>query len=378
MKTKYLIIGGGPAGVATVEGIRSHDKEGKIILVDAQGEPLYSKINLHFLLDGKMQPDQLYLKKQEFYEQNGVELVKNNLTNLNDWQYEKLILAPGGSPRKLEVFGADLGGIHTFYSLEDGKKLVWELGNASDVLVVGGGFITLDVVDSLQKLGKTVHLIMREKQILPGKVGPEGAKILQKRLGDKINCYFGEEVAQFYGASRVGRAVLLSGKKIDCQLVIIAIGIVPNLDLAKQLNLKINRGVVVDEFQKTNQEGVWAAGDICEFPDSNSGEMMTAGNWFYAGESGRVAGENAGGANVQNAAVPVVSKNLFGTNLFFIGNVNDKFERKEFFEENMYFCAYLKNNLLVGASAIGLPAKLPLAKANLGKKFELTKELVFG
>src|ERR1035437_175060 len=98
MQTKYLIVGGGPAGVAAVEGIRRQDKDGKIVLIDEQGEPLYSKINLHFLLDGKMSADQLYLKKQEFYEQNGVERVSEKLENLEGWEYEKLILATGGSP----------------------------------------------------------------------------------------------------------------------------------------------------------------------------------------------------------------------------------------------------------------------------------------
>lgn len=362
--------------MAAVEGIRRHDKAGKIVLIDEQGEPLYSKINLHFLLNGKMSPEQLYLKKQDFYTQNAVELVRAKPQSLDGFEYEKLILATGGFPRGLDVEGADLSGIHTFYSLEDAKKLTRDIEDAKDILVVGGGFITLDVVDSLQQMGKNIHLVVRDSQLLRGRVGSRGAKILFDNLNNNVKCYFETEATKFVGNQQVEAVVLLGGEKVNCQQVIMAIGIVPNLSLAKALNLKIGRGVIVDEFQRTNIENVYAAGDICEFLDRSSGESMMAGNWFYAMESGKVAGENAAGGNMVNEAVPIVSKNLLGTNLFFVGNVDDKFEKREFFSEKKYFCAFIKDSVLVGASAIGLPTKMGLAKAVLGKQFELTKEQI--
>lgn len=377
INTKYLIVGGGPAGVAAIEGIRRHDPEGEIVLLDEQGEPLYSKINMHFLLDKKMTAQNLYLKKTDFYEQNKVKLVREKVENLEAYEYEKLILAYGGKPKTLDVEGKNLKGIYTFYSLKEAEALSGQIESANDIVLVGGGFITLDVLDSLQKTGKNIHLVLRSGEILSKKIGPVGGAMIRSNIADRVKFYFNSEIKSFEGSERVKSAVLNNGEEIKCDLVILAIGIEPDLTLANALGVQVNRAIVVDEHFRTSKENVYAAGDICEIIDRVSGEPMMAGNWLFALESGRLAGENAAGANLVNNCVPIVVKNLLGLNLLFVGNITDKFEKREFIQENRYFCAYLKDEILVGVSAINLSEKLGMFRKNLGQKFELDEKAIF-
>lgn len=359
-KTKYLIVGGGPAGVAAIEGIRERDKEGSIILVDREGERLYSKISFHLYLEGKIEKDKLYLKSEEFYRSNGVELLKGEVEDISldkkavlesgeEIVFEKLILCCGGAPRQLAAPGGDSPNIFNFYSLQDIEKIHDALSSRSKFLIVGGGFITLDLIDALIKLDKEIILVVRDARLLQEKVGERGSEIITLAISrGKVRCIFSAEVKSFDGTS----ATLSDGQKVDFGLCIVAIGIAPNLEIAKKLSLKINRGVVVDNHQKTSAEWCFAAGDICEFEDPNSNEMMMPGNWFYAINSGRIAGANVAGGDLINDAVPRVSKNLFGKQLNFVGNINSKFETKEIVEGEKYTQLYLKDGVLVGAAMI--------------------------
>ena len=376
-KTKYLIVGGGPAGITAIEGIRQRDKNGPIILVDREGEQLYSKVNFHLYLEGKISKEQLYLKPDNFYRANAVELVRGKVNDISldknaqlesgeEVVFEKLILCCGGAPRQLAVPGADSPNVFNFYSLQDIEKIHAVLASRSKFLIVGGGFITLDLIDALIKLGKEIVLVVRDARLLQEKVGERGSEIITRAISrGKVRCVFSAEAKSFDGTS----AILSDGQKVDFDLCIVAIGIAPNLEIAKKLSLKIGRGVIVDNHQKTSLDWAFAAGDICEFEDPNSNEMMMPGNWFYAINSGRIAGTNAAGGDLKNETVPRVSKALFGKQLNFVGNINSKFETKEIAEGEKYVQVYLKDGKLVGAAMINAGDDFSKIINSLGKEY---------
>lgn len=380
---KYLIIGGGPAGTSAAEAIRSQDESGSILIVDQQGEPLYSKIVLHKFVEGKIKKESVYLKDTNFYKHNKIELLNgvavsinlvNRVVTLESGEqiiYEKLLLSSGGSARKLAVEGENSDRIYNFYSLSDAQKISENLKDVDDVVVVGGGFLTIDILESLVHLGKKTTVVIRTDRLLREKIGAGGSKILDKVLREKgIKFEYSSNVKNFARSEYRIDVNLDTGKTLRAGLAIVAIGIVANLEIAKDAGIITDRAVLVDEFQKTSDENIYAAGDLCQMVEKTTGEHMIPGNWYFATVSGKIAGLNMAGANRKNDQMPMVAKKVAGVNLGFVGFIDERFKFTEMKKDDKYLQVYAKDDKIVGLSSINLSQSVGELAKLLGGKID--------
>jgi len=381
--SEYLIIGGGPSGTSAAEAIRSIDQDGTITIVDEQKERLYSKITLHKFIEGVLPKENMYLKDESWYVQNRIDLLGGKATDINSENkivtldntqtisYEKLLFTGGGYPRKLGVENEAARGIYSLYSLHDAEMIAESLKAATNVVVVGGGFLTIDILETLARLGKKVTVVIRNERVLKEKIGPKGSKIIFDRLvGLGINFEFNASVERFEANEAVKGVVLSGSKTLPADLVIVAIGIVSNVELAKRVKAEVDRGIVVNDKQETSASGVFAAGDLCQVRDKATGESFVPGNWYYATISGRVAGINMAGGEASNEDMPIVAKNVAGLKLGFLGFIDEKYIASEFEKNGSYIQTYQKNGKLIGLSVIDSTHPIADFKKMIGKDFD--------
>lgn len=379
-KTKYLIVGGGPGGFAAVESIRKKDPQGSILIVDNQGEGLYSKIVLHKFLEGKMDESALKLKKDQWFIDNKVEqltaeivsiLCDENKVFTSDNQeivYEKILISSGGSPRKLSIEGENLDGVRNFYSLADARTIKNDLIDVKEVVVVGGGFLTVDLLDSLSAMSKKVTVIIRSDRLLKEKIGPKGSKIIEDKLREEgVDFRFSANVRRFEGEEKLSGVTLDTGEKINCQLVIVAIGIVPNIGFLTNSAVKTDKGIIIDKSAQTSVKNVFACGDCCQIKSDLTGEDFLPGNWFFALVSGKVAGANMAGGSEVLDETPQVTKIVAGLTLGFVGMIGEQYMDLEYEKDGRYLQFYKKNQTTIGISSINLSDKISKMKEAIGK-----------
>jgi NAD(P)H-nitrite reductase large subunit len=339
-KYKYLIIGGGIAGTTAAETIRNTDKESNIAIVSDEPR-LYSRIMLskpNFFL-GKVPFDSIWLKKPEWYEENKIDFLENAVAEKLDTQnktitlrdgrvlqYEKLLLATGGESRKWPITGSDKKGICYLRDLNEGQELMEQMKTTKKAVVIGSGFVSFEMCDILRLAGIEVTLVMREPYFWFPLLDNESAKIIETALekgGVKI---FREmEVSEILGQEKIEGVILKNNEKIDCELAVVGIGLVNNLDWIKNAGIEINRGILANEYLETNVPDIYTAGDVAEFNDLVLGERVQLGNWMNAQMQGRTVANNmlASSAEMKKPfkMVSFYTAQGFGLNIAMSGDV---------------------------------------------------------
>jgi len=335
---KYLIIGGGVAGVTAAETIRQNDPSGTIGIVSDEPYLLYSRVMLskpNFFL-GKVPFNQVWLKGEEWYKNNNISFLggktvnsldsvgkKIGLTDGSFISYEKLLIAIGTDTRKAAIVGADKKGVHYLRSLEDGKGIMENIKTAKNAVTVGGGFIGFEMADLMQLAGLKTTVVLREPYFWDPILDQASGLIIEKAMQKAgVEIIHTNEIVEITGGENVEGVVLKDGKKIACEVVIFGIGTVSHLDWVKAAGLKINRGIVADEFMSTGAQDVWTAGDITEYKDLLLEEYVQMGNWVSAHEQGRIAGLGMAGKPVALKFVSFYTTQGFGLSVAFVGDVS--------------------------------------------------------
>jgi NAD(P)H-nitrite reductase large subunit len=305
---KYLIIGGGVAGTTAAETLRANDKDSNIAIISDEPHLFYSRIMLskpNFFL-GKIPFDSIWLRKKEWYEENKIEFIGGELAvklNGNEktielksgkiLQYEKLLLTTGGESRKWPIAGAEKDGICYLRDLSEGQKLIEAVKNAKSAIAVGSGFVSFEMCEMMRLAGLQVTLVMREPYYWYPLLDEESSKMIETGLiNGGVKIIREAEVAEIIGDSKISGVKLKNGEEIPCQLALIGIGLVCNLDWVKNAGVEINKGILANEFLETNIPDIYTAGDVAEFNDLVLGERVQLGNWVNAQMQGRAAALN--------------------------------------------------------------------------------------
>ena len=322
----YVIVGGGLAGASAVEGIRMHDRDGRILLVSRENVPPYHRPPLSKdLWFGKSTIDKLPVYGDEFYAENKVDLeLRREVTELEAsshtlWEdrgqtvtYDRLLIATGGKPRMLGATGDAGTHIHYYRSLEDYQYLLEHVRAIQHVLVLGGGFIGLELAAALRHSGKEVTLVYPEEhplfRILPRELGSYVADFYREKGVEAIS---GERVASIQEGAGIYHARTLSGNIITTQLIVAGLGITPSVGLAEANGLEIGNGIAVDEYARTTEPTIYAAGDVAEFPYLALDVRTRIEHWDHAIFHGKRAGENMAGAGLPYDHMPMFFSDFF-------------------------------------------------------------------
>jgi len=275
----YVIVGNSAAAIGTVEGIRSIDRDGKITVISDEPYHTYSRPLISYYLFGKVSKDKIYYRPKDFYERMeitprlGVRVsaleINEKLVILDSNEhipYDRLMLATGGKPIVPPIPGREMSGVHSFFKWDDVLGLEKVIEPGTHVVVIGAGLIGLKAAEALIKRGAKVTVVELAKRVLSAILDETAASLVQKSLeGHGIQFYLGTTVAEIQGEQgNVSGVRLQDETNLACDQVVMAIGVSPKTDLAKETEIKVNRGILVDEHMSTSIADVYAAGDVAE------------------------------------------------------------------------------------------------------------------
>jgi 3-phenylpropionate/trans-cinnamate dioxygenase ferredoxin reductase subunit len=322
----YVIIGGGFTAASAIEGIRAHDRDGRILMVSRENITPYHRPSLSKdLWFGKTTLDKIPLHDDAWYADHHVdvalrrEIVELEASSHSLWDdhetvvsYDRLLLATGGKPRLLDAQGGDMQGVHYFRQLEDYLFLSERVKNLQHVLVVGGGFIGLELAAALCHAGKEVSLVYPDEyplsNILPRDLGMFVAEYYRDKGIETIS---GERVASIHEGHGIVQARTRAGNVISTQLMLAGVGMTPAVGLAEANGLEVGKGILVDEYARTSDSSIYAAGDCAEFPYLALGRQARVEHWDHAMAHGKLAGENMTGAKKVYDHLPMFYSDFF-------------------------------------------------------------------
>ena len=337
MHYPYVIVGGGLAGASAIEGIRAEDKEGAILLLARENYSPYHRPPLSKdLWFGKSTRDKLPVYPEDFYRDNKVELaLRREAVELDprthtvwddrgtEYQYGKLLLATGGRPRMVPAEGSDVEGIHYFRYLEDYLMLESRLPHFRHALVVGGGFIGMELAAALRHKGKDVTLLYAEeyplRRVLPRELGLFVADYYRQQGVDAVS---GERIVAFQARGGEIMAFTQGHNSVTTQIALIWVGIEPTTDLADAAGLDVGNGIEVDEYARTSDPDIYAAGDVAEFPYLALDVRTRVEHWDHAIQHGRAAGANMAGANHPYTTLPMFYSDFFDLGWEAVGDLD--------------------------------------------------------
>ena len=337
---RYLIVGGGLAGDAAVRGIRELDATGSIGMISREKDPPYTRPNLSKGLWKGRPVEKIWRNTQDL----GAEiLLGRTVTDLDpaekylrddtreEYTYDKLLLATGGSPIRLP-FGDD--NIIYYRDFQDYERLRAWTERGERFLVIGGGFIGSEIAAALTMIGKNVVMVFPEEAI--------GANVYPADLAEFLNEYYREKGVEVIPDDLVASYELTgdrstvrtkSGRVFEVDGVVAGIGIRPNLELAQQAGLQVDNGIVVNEHLLTSAPDIFAAGDVARFFHSALRKGVRVEHEDNALSMGKLAGRNMAGANESYSHVPMFYSDLFELGYEAVGELNSRLETVADWEE---------------------------------------------
>ncbi len=308
MAIKHVIIGGGTAGWNAITTIREIDGGNSEIILVSDENP-YSRMVLPYYLSREIGESHVFtasetrlgqLKVETRLGRRAVSLDPNaNKVVLDDdeeIQYDNLLIATGSSPVRAPIPGADAPGVHSFWTLDQARQLAAELQPGTRVAMIGAGFISFTILDSLVQRGADLKIFEIAPRILPRMVDDTGAGIVAKWLADKgVQVQAGAEVTSIEESGGAKVLKFKGGPDVEADVVIMATGIKTNLEWLEGSGVEMNAGILVNDFLRSSESNIYAAGDVAEGLDCVTGEKAIHAIEPTAMQHGRVAGANMAG-----------------------------------------------------------------------------------
>jgi NAD(P)H-nitrite reductase large subunit len=378
---RYVIVGNSAAAVGAIEALRQHDLENPITVVAAEAHHVYSRPLISYLLGGLVDESQMSYRPPDFYDRYQVDTMLGtevvcvtpqaqtiSLAGGDTLSYDRLLIAAGGVPFVPPVPGADLEGVFTFTRWDDARQIARciEEQRVKSALVVGGGLIGLKTTEALMAHSIRVTVVELADRILSVSLDHTASRLVESLLRRaNVEIRTGTTVKEIIGRNkRVDHAILRDEERVDCDLVVFAIGVRPNTAMIPQeAGIGVDRGVLVDDHMRTSAPHVYAAGDCIETHDVLLQQSHPIAIWPNAYHQGYVAGCSMAGEDkayrggfamnsIEVCGVPTTSVGLTAV------PENDNADRYDIMvkherETTVYRKLVLRDNQLVGAICIG-------------------------
>lgn len=325
--TDYLIIGGGLSAVYASQAIRERDATGSVILVTDEKHLPYDRVPLSKgYLIGKVKQESLFPRRSDFFEKQEIQAImgqratsldaRSKVVKLDDgrkFTFNRLLLATGGRPRKLLLPGSDLRGIYYLRTVDDCDAIKQEVSRAKKAAVVGGGFIGCELAAAFVGKGIDTTIVEAFPSLLSLAFDPDTAKWIEGYFVSKgVKVITKAPAAEFVGENgRVNGVKTKDGTFVPGDLVIVSVGIIPRTELAEQAGLKVEKGIVVDEFLETSVPNIFAAGDVARFYHPVFGHHLRVEHYDIAVKHGRLVGANMAGEKQPFTEMPYFFSYMF-------------------------------------------------------------------
>jgi NADPH-dependent 2,4-dienoyl-CoA reductase/sulfur reductase-like enzyme/nitrite reductase/ring-hydroxylating ferredoxin subunit len=362
----FVILGAGAAGNAAAQSLREVGFQGKILMISNEKELPYDRPNLDKdYLQGDAKDEWMPLRSEKFFTNRGIELMLGSYVTGVDTRsraiafetgeslrYDKLLLATGSIPRKLNVPGETLANVFTLRSFSDSRAIIKACERASRAVIIGGSFIGLESAASLRKRGLEVTVVAQEEVPFGRILGTEIGSMLRKSHEENgVKFHLGMTVEGFEGVDSVKAVVLKNGTRIETDLVLIGIGVKPNTAYLKDIPLEADGSVLIDAYFRA-AENVYAAGDIAQFADSRSGERIRIEHWRTAEQQGRDAALNMAGKATVHEHVPFFWTKQMNLSIRYVGHTKgwDEIIIDGDVKSKNFIAFYVRNNTVQAAA----------------------------
>lgn len=379
MTETFVIIGAGHAGGQAATTLRQKGFEGRIILIGDEAYPPYERPPLSKgLLAGDLTLERTFLKKEAWYNDKDVDLRLNihadhidpvaktvTMAGGETVDYDKLLLATGTRVRKLPLPGADLDNIFYLRSIADTLAIQDQMKTGKKLVIVGGGYIGLEVAAVGAKMGCAVTVLEGLNRVMSRVVCPEVSAFYEqvhKDAGVKIITH--AAVSSFEGEERVQRVICADGTEHDADLVVIGVGVIPNVELAEGAGITVDNGIVVDEYARTSVHDIFAAGDCTNHPNSLLDRRLRLESVQNAVDQAKTAALGMMGTETPYAEVPWFWSDQYDLKLQIVGlsGPEDDVVIRGNPADHKFSAVYLRNGIVVAINAVNAMKDFMAAK----------------
>jgi NAD(P)H-nitrite reductase large subunit len=369
---RHVILGNGPAGVVAAETLRRAAPTDDIVLVGCEESPPYSRMAIPYVLMNRIGEEGTYLRKSDdHFEKLGIRQVHGKAVRLDDEEreisfdtggtlsYDRLLIATGSRPVLPRIPGIDLPNVHTCWTLTDARSIVAKAGPGDRVLQVGAGFIGCIIMESLVERGVLLSVVEMGDRMVPRMMTSTAGTMIRHWVEKKgVRVLTSTRVERIVGGTPM-RAHLSTGEEIECDVVIASAGVQPNINFLAGTRVQVNTGIVVNERLQTNVPEIYAAGDVAEIAEFDTGRSVSNAIQPDAADQGRTAALNMAGKPAQSQGS--LAMNVLDT----MGLISSSFGQWQGAEGGdgvetadeanwRYLSLKFRNDVLVGATAIGL------------------------
>ena len=372
MSKRVVIVGAGHAAGQLVATLKQLKFAGDITLVGEepwfpyQRPPLSKKF-----LAGTLPAERLYVKPESFYSDASISVLRNTRVESIDrakktvatsdgksLHYDALVLALGARPRQIELPGANLDGIHYLRTISDVHDIRSSLIENSKLTIVGAGYIGLEVAAVASQLGARVTVVEQLERVMSRVVCPEVSAFYDaEHRRNGVNLLLGTAIRGFSGNGHVESVDLQNGEKFESDVVLVGIGVLPNIEIAAQADLSIDDGIVVDDRCQTEDPAIFAVGDCTNHPNALMGKRLRLESVHNALEQAKTAASNICGVDKQYAQIPWFWSDQYDLKLQIAGLSSgyDKVIVRGDMSARSFACLYLRDGQLIAVDAINKP-----------------------
>ena len=377
-----VIVGAGQSAIQCITSLRKEDYPGLITLVGEEEHLPYQRPPLSKgFLEDTVSNERLYFKKLEFFVENKVQLklgtkaeeidIENNNIHLSDntrLSFDKLVFATGSSVRKLDFPGKDLNSIHYLRGLDDALSIKKDLQTRQNIVVVGAGYIGLEVAAIAAKQNKSVTVIEMADRVMNRTVDPQISDYyLKLHQKNGVTFKFNTSLKEIVGASNPEKVICSDGTEVKADMVIIGAGIMPNVELAENAGLSCDNGIIVNEFGKTDHANIYACGDCTNHPNKLLNKKIRLESVHNAMEQSKTVASSIINKSIEYNQIPWFWSDQYDHKLQIVGlsGEHDKVIMRGDMSEAKFMLFYTKDEKLIAVDAV-----------NNSKEFLICKKLV--
>ncbi len=377
-----VIVGAGQSAIQCITSLRKEDYSGLITLVGEEEHLPYQRPPLSKgFLEDTVSNERLYFKKLEFFIENKVQLklgakaeeidIENNNIHLSDntkLSFDKLVFATGSSVRKLDFPGKDLNSIHYLRGLDDALSIKEDLQTKQNIVVVGAGYIGLEVAAIAAKQNKSVTVIEMADRVMNRTVDPQISDYyLNLHQKNGVTFKFNTSLKEIVGTNNPEKVICSDGTEVQADMVIIGAGIMPNVELAENAGLSCDNGIVVNEFGKTDHANIYACGDCTNHPNKLLNKKIRLESVHNAMEQSKTVASSIINKSLAYNQIPWFWSDQYDHKLQIVGlsGDHDKVTMRGDMSEAKFMMFYTKDEKLIAVDAV-----------NNSKEFLICKKLV--